>query len=210
MRVRSLAILFFVFATSGFLAASAWAQGLPPGSYQRTCRQIHWAGTTLVAECLAADGRYTGTGLPNANRCSGDIGNNNGQLQCTYAGGAQSPGSSPVPRGQPAPEPGGGAPGYGAPGYGAPGYGGPGNGAPSYGGGPGYGAPRYAAPPAPGYGPPGYSGYDEHRAHCEELWHREQRLRERLQDLPWGPERADVEHRLHDVHEDRDRLGCRD
>jgi len=164
----------FTLAAWVLAVAPAQAQALPGGSYQRTCKQIHWAGTTLVAECLSADGRYTGTGLPNANKCSGDIGNNNGRLQCTYVGGAPSPG-------------------YGGPGYGGPGYGGPG----------------YGPPPAPGYGPPGYSGYDDRRARCEQLWHREHELRDRLQYLPWGPERADVEHRLHDVYDDRERLGCR-
>jgi len=188
----------FVLGASALGAFSAQAQGLPGGSYQRTCKQIHWAGTTLVGECLTADGRYTGTGLPNANKCAGDIGNNNGRLQCTYAGGALSPGASPVPQGQPAP-----AQGYGGPGYGGQGYGGPGYGAP------GYGAPGYGPPSAPGYGPPGYSGYDDRRARCEELWHREHELRDRLQYMPWGPDRAEVEHRLYETHEDRERLGCR-
>jgi hypothetical protein len=140
------AVFAFALGASALGAASAQAQALPGGSYQRSCKQIHWAGTTLVAECLAADGRYTGTGLPNANRCSGDIGNNNGRLQCTYAGGAQSPGSSPVPQGQPAPSQGYAQPGYG---YGQPGYGGQ----PS---GPGYG---YGPPPAPGYGAPAAPNY---------------------------------------------------
>ena len=98
-------------------AETAKAQAIPGGSYQRSCTGVHWAGTTLVAECRRADRRMTGTGLPNANKCAGDIGNNNGQLQCTYRNGTQSPGSSPAPRGQPAP------PNYGqrpGPGYGAP------------------------------------------------------------------------------------------
>ena len=195
---------FFAAALGALMltAAGARAQALPGGSYQRTCKQIHWAGTTLVAECLTADGRYIGTGLPNANKCSGDIGNNNGRLQCTYVGGAQSPGSSPVPPGQPAPSQGYGGPGYGGPGYGGPGYGGPGYGAP------GYGGPNYGPPPAQGYGPPGYPGYDDRRARCEELWHREHELRDRLQYMPWGPDRAEVEHGLRETHEDRERLGC--
>jgi hypothetical protein len=144
----------FVLGATVLGTASVQAQGLPGGSYQRTCKQIHWAGTTLVGECLTADGRYTGTGLPNAHKCAGDIGNNNGRLQCTYAGGALSPGASPVPQGQPAPAQGYGQPGYG---YGQPGYGysqpGYGYGQPS---GPGYG---YSPPPGSGYGPPPDSSY---------------------------------------------------
>jgi hypothetical protein len=87
-------------------AASALAQALPPGSYLQSCTQLHWAGTTLVAECATRDGRYTGTGLPNALACRGEIANIDGQLRCLAAGG---------------PPPGYGAP---APGYGRPGYGG--------------------------------------------------------------------------------------
>jgi hypothetical protein len=37
-------------------ATSAQAQAVPPGSYQSSCTQIHWAGTTLVAECRTRDG----------------------------------------------------------------------------------------------------------------------------------------------------------
>jgi hypothetical protein len=77
---------------------SAQAQALPPGSHQRSCTQIHWAGSTLVAECRRRDGRSTGTGLPDARRCTAEIVNNDGQLQC---------GGSAPPRGP--------APGYGAP-----------------------------------------------------------------------------------------------
>jgi hypothetical protein len=96
-----------------------------------------------------------GTGLPNAQRCNGDIVNNNGQLQCGGAGGQ----------------------------------------------------PRGAAPP-PGYAPPGYGGYDEHRARCEEIRHREEELRQRLQYTPWGPDRERLEGRLRETHEDGERLGC--
>ena len=203
-RTQKWAFFAFTLGAAALNAASVRAQALPGGSYQRTCKQVHWSGTTLVAECLTADGRYSGTGLANANKCSGDIGNNNGRLQCTYVGGAQSPGSSPTPQGQPAP-----SSGYGGQGYGGPGSGGPGYGAPGYGA-PGYGAPGYGPPPAQGYGSPGYSGYDDRRARCDELGHREHELRDRLQYMPWGPDRADVEHRLHETHEDRERLGCRD
>jgi hypothetical protein len=124
--MRRLAVTALIVAAAAFGGPAARAQAIPQGSYQRSCEQIHWSGTTLVAECRRVDGRKNGTGLANANRCVGDIGNNNGQLQCTYAGGGQSPGSSPVQRGEPAQ----GGPGYGGPGpgYGGPGYGGPGPG----------------------------------------------------------------------------------
>jgi hypothetical protein len=140
---RYLIIAALSLTVSVATAATAGAQSLPDGSYRRTCTQIHWAGTTLVAQCRTADGRMIATGLPSANNCAGDIGNNNGQLQCTYQGGAQSPGSSPVPGGQPAPSQGYTPPNYG---YGQP--------PPS----PGYGygqPPQYGDPPpaGPWYGP---------------------------------------------------------
>jgi hypothetical protein len=56
--------------------------------------------------------------------------------------------------------------------------------------------------------PPGYTGYDERRERCEELWHREHELRERLERTPWGPERERLEYRLHETYEHRERLGC--
>ena len=132
----------------------AAAQGFPQGSYLQSCAQIHWSGATLVAECQRRDGRFTGTGLPNAMSCVGDIFNNDGQLSCRYAGG----------------------PGYGA--------------------------------PAPGYAPPPYPGYGEGRERCGELWHRQRELRERLEATPWGPERERLEYRLHEIHEERERLAC--
>ena len=163
-------------AITVWAAVAAQAQALPGGSYERSCKQIHWAGTTLVAECKTADGRYTGTGLPNANKCVGDVGNNDGRLQCNYAGGGQSPGASSTPRGQQNNDQqngnrswqnnnnnqsgyggnqqgyGGNQQGYGG-GYGErQGYGGNGSG-PGYGNGsPGYG---YGSPP-PAYPSPGY------------------------------------------------------
>jgi len=186
MKIASARWLIFtalIFGAGLAGANIAEAQAIPGGSYQHSCTDIHWAGTTLVAECRRADGQMKGTGLPNANKCAGDIGNNNGQLQCTYHNGAQSPGSSPVPRGQPAP--------------------------PNYGPGPGYGPPPgqgYGPPPGQGYGRP--PGYDSRRERCEELWHRRRELRDRLQYTPWGPERDRIEYRLRENHEERERLGC--
>ena len=184
MMIASARWLAFAVLTTGAAALGgpgAAAQALPGGSYQRSCTDIHWAGTTLVAECRRADGKMTGTGLANANRCVGDIGNDNGRLRCNYAGGAPSS-PSPAPPRNPPP---------------APGYGGP--------AGPGYGG----GGPGPGYGPPpAYSGRDDRRTRCDELWHRRQELRDRLQYTPWGPEHDRLEYRLRENRDDRERLGC--
>jgi CVNH domain len=93
------------------LAVTAWpvaaqAQGVPRGSYLRSCQDIRVRGDTLLAVCRTVDGRGQRTNLPQVSRCVGDIGNNNGNLQCNYADGG------PPPYGQAPPQPGYG---YGPP-----------------------------------------------------------------------------------------------
>jgi hypothetical protein len=89
------------------LAGMAWsqpaaAQGLPQGSYLRSCAGATLQGDTLVATCRRPDGREQRSSLADVRRCVGDIGNQNGNLQCSYgAGRAAGPG-----------------PGYGEQGYG--------------------------------------------------------------------------------------------
>lgn len=67
-------------------SAAAEAQGLPQGSYLSTCRGARLQGDTLVARCRTMDGSEQRSALAAVNRCVGDIGNNNGQLQCSYGG----------------------------------------------------------------------------------------------------------------------------
>src|SRR5580765_8428781 len=68
-------------------SATAEAQGIPQGSYLRSCNGARIDGDTLVARCRTVDGREQRSALATVNRCVGDIGNNNGQLQCNYGGG---------------------------------------------------------------------------------------------------------------------------
>jgi hypothetical protein len=56
---------------------------LPGGSYQQSCTNIGVGGNTLTATCRTIKGRMQRTSLANADRCVGDIGNNNGRLNCT-------------------------------------------------------------------------------------------------------------------------------
>jgi hypothetical protein len=112
--------VFAALALAG-LSCSAFAQALPPGSYRESCRDIRVYGRTLTAVCRGSGGRARQTAL-DISHCVGDIGNNNGQLQCN-GGRAVAPGSGP---------PAYAGPGYAGPGYAAPGY-------PSS----GYPAPRY-------------------------------------------------------------------
>ena len=101
------------------LAFAAYAQGLPPGSYQQSCRDFRMQGGTLTAVCRRANGRGDHLTALNVAHCVGDIGNNNGQLVCN--GGRPAASVPPPPReAQAAPYP---APGYAPPpGYPNPGY----------------------------------------------------------------------------------------
>lgn len=100
------------------LSCSAYAQAPPAGSYQQSCSNIRMQGSTLTAICRTGDGRGVQTALGVAN-CVGDIGNNNGQLQCNGGQPSAYPGRGyPTQYGQ-APGPGYPPSGYASP----PGYG---------------------------------------------------------------------------------------
>lgn len=79
----------------------ATAQGVPPGSYLRTCENAYLQGDALIATCRRIDGYAQQSSLPAVQSCVGDIGNSNGNLTCSYAGGP-----APAPYYD-------GAPGYG-------------------------------------------------------------------------------------------------
>src|ERR1700746_2255497 len=104
------------------LSLSAYGQAPPPGSYTQSCRDIRMQGTTLTAVWRRACGRGEQLTALNVAHCVGDIGNNNGQLQCN---GGQ-PAAPLIPPRQ------GAAPLYPAPGYTPP---------------PVYPAPGYGPPP---------------------------------------------------------------
>ena len=127
---------------AALLAASGWAmpaqaQGVPGGSYLRSCTGAHLERGTLVARCRTGEGYEQRTALDRVRRCVGDIGNENGVLVCNF------PDGQPV-YGQVLQEP--EHHGYEAPPYGAPPYGGPQYGAAPYGP-PPYSGPPYGAPP---------------------------------------------------------------
>ena len=103
------------------LSFSAFAQAPPGGTYQQSCGNIQMQGTTLTAVCRTTDGRGVQTAL-DVGQCVGDIGNNNGQLQCNggqppaYSGPGYPPSYGTAPRpGYSSPGPGYSPPGYGPP-----------------------------------------------------------------------------------------------
>jgi hypothetical protein len=55
---------------------------LPPGSYITTCKEVRLQGTTLSASCNDGKDHWRSTSMRDANKCSGDIANQNGTLRC--------------------------------------------------------------------------------------------------------------------------------
>ncbi len=74
--------------------SSAQTSGLPPGSYQQTCRNARTNGSQLIASCQKKDGHWRDTSIDTSS-CSGGIVNDDGQLRCasggSYGGGWQGP-----------------------------------------------------------------------------------------------------------------------
>jgi len=66
--------------------AGAVAIDNPPGSYQQSCKNISVHGDDLRARCKDNYGNYRDTVLDHADRCWGDISNNNGNLVCNNQG----------------------------------------------------------------------------------------------------------------------------
>jgi hypothetical protein len=85
MRIVSGALAAVVLSGLGW-SMPAQAQGLPHGSYQASCTDARMEGDTLVARCRAVDGREERSALADVRRCVGDVGNNNGSLQCNMGG----------------------------------------------------------------------------------------------------------------------------
>lgn len=59
-----------------------WHGGIPPGSYQQTCRRISVHGNWLEATCQKRNGAWRDTTLRNFDDCRGEIENDNGHLRC--------------------------------------------------------------------------------------------------------------------------------
>ena len=55
---------------------------LPPGSYIATCKDVQLQGSTLSASCNDGKDHWRNTSMRDANKCGGDIANQNGTLRC--------------------------------------------------------------------------------------------------------------------------------
>jgi hypothetical protein len=179
-------------ATS-LLAISVWsqpaaAQGAPQGSYLRSCTNVSVRGDTLSASCRRQDGREDRSTLAGFKRCVGDIGNDNGVLRCALPGGGQAvgqavaePGPQPPPRGILTPlHP-------------------PSDHAPPP---PAYGAPPYAPTP---YGAPPADREGDRGDRCRGLHRESDELRARLDRERDPADRARIERRLHEIHDEEER-----
>jgi hypothetical protein len=58
----------------------------PAGTYQQTCKNISMRGDDLRARCMDSRGHYHDAFLDGADRCWGDISNNDGRLLCNKNG----------------------------------------------------------------------------------------------------------------------------
>jgi hypothetical protein len=68
------------------MGTSSMAQGIPQGSYQQTCNNVAVNGNILSANCQDSHGNWISAQLPDSQRCSSDIVNDNGVLRCSTAG----------------------------------------------------------------------------------------------------------------------------
>lgn len=77
-------MLAFGLLALGFgVSSSAHAQGLPNGSYTRSCNSINMVQNVLEATCQRADGSWASTALPNPGACAYGVENQNGSLACS-------------------------------------------------------------------------------------------------------------------------------
>jgi hypothetical protein len=88
MRYLMLVALFamLILSRPTTAAAGTMDDDYPAGSYQQTCRDINMRGDDLRARCMDTSGHYRGAFLYAADRCWGDISNNNGRLACEKNG----------------------------------------------------------------------------------------------------------------------------
>jgi len=72
-----------------------WAQSVPSGSYQQSCRNLGVRDNVLIANCQDSDGKWEATQLRDYQSCGGDIMNDNGALRCASNGSAPVAGYQP-------------------------------------------------------------------------------------------------------------------
>jgi CVNH domain-containing protein len=89
--ITSWAIALVCIAVQGI----GWAQSVPSGSYQQSCKNISVRDEVLSANCQDSDGKWEATQLRDYRTCGADIMNDNGALRCAGSGTAPAAGYPP-------------------------------------------------------------------------------------------------------------------
>jgi len=85
--MRYISVLGVAALTLAFsVSATPVSAQVPSGSYQQTCRDVGVRGSTLYAKCNDGKGNWQDTQLQDFQRCSGEIQNLYGSLQCSTGG----------------------------------------------------------------------------------------------------------------------------
>src|SRR5882672_11245764 len=84
--LKMLGILIGAMVLWNLGTSKAMAMEGPPGTYRETCRDIRMRGDDLRARCKDEYGGWREAALDGADRCWGDIANNNGRLVCEMRG----------------------------------------------------------------------------------------------------------------------------
>jgi hypothetical protein len=97
-RMKTLTGLCAMLLLAGLCWASpTLAQGIPRGSYLRSCTGVRVEGDALIAHCRRIDGLMQRSVLGGVYRCVGDIANIDGVLRCAYGGPPRPPVVAPGP-----------------------------------------------------------------------------------------------------------------
>ena len=87
MRYLTLVAMFaMMFFCRPRISSAVAMDDYPPGTYQQSCKNIGMRGDDLRARCKDTRGHYHDTSLDHADRCWGDISNNDGRLVCDRNG----------------------------------------------------------------------------------------------------------------------------
>jgi hypothetical protein len=84
--LTTIGMLVTLILTMALWTGTCAAQQIPGGSYQQTCRDIGTRGSTLYATCEDGNGGRRSSELRDFERCSSEIQNIYGNLQCNMSG----------------------------------------------------------------------------------------------------------------------------
>lgn len=85
--------ILFMFTLALLTAGSAASQQAnPPGSYQQTCSEVSVKKGNLYAKCQDEKGKSHSAKLSDYEKCTSEIENRNGKLECAHGEGHAAPG----------------------------------------------------------------------------------------------------------------------